>query len=242
MIAGRHWGWDPFVTLPAIGGLVLGIVGLSGGFYGQVAMTAAPLGVVLGVAVGVAAAVSKLRVPAFLLTLLVSAGALTAAMLYWRLPEDRWRGTIIDAEVRGCDLPTNLVPAAVARWEQSNTADAAWRSARPRWKEDVPRMLEKDRGVVLTLLVHRKTDVYEQGKPWKHGHLRATPWESVETPERYFARFAGASCDAYPRGARRFFSPEWEASTVSPPDILPTLLGVRVLKDMPSELQGFVRP
>jgi hypothetical protein len=235
-------GWDPFLTFPAIGGLLLGAVGLSGGFYGQVGTTALPLGAALGVVVGLAAAILNWRIPAFLATLIVSGAALTAADLYWRLPEDRAQGFIVDAEVRGCDIPAALVGEAVARWERSNVADAGWRSPRAGWKEELPRMLENDRGVVLTLLVHRKRDVAEQRKPWNTGELSATRWDSVEKVDRYFARFAGPTCAGYPSGGRRFFSPEWEASAVSPPDVLPSFLGMFVLQDVPPRFQPFARP
>ena len=161
------------------------------------------------------------------------------ALLYWLPPEGRWQGLIIDAELRGCDPPTAFVPEAMARWDRSNIEDAALRSPRAGWKEDVARMLANDRGVVLTLFVHRKRDVYEGRKAWNRGQLRAARWKSIRELEPYFARFAGATCEGYPLGARRFFSPEWEASSVSPPDILPTLLGLSVLEDAPPRFRGF---
>jgi hypothetical protein len=164
---------------------------------------------------------------------------LGGALLYWRPPEGRWQGLLIDAEVRGCDPPSAFASEAMARWTDPLSEEAAWRSPRSGWKEDVPLMLEKDRGVVLTLFVHRKRDVYEQGKPWSDGRLRAHGWKSIGELEPYFARFAGPSCDGYPLGARRFFSPEWEASSVSPPDILPTFLGLRVLQDVPPQFRSF---
>lgn len=103
-------------------------------------------------------------------------------------------------------------------------------------------MLRDDPGVVLTLSVHRTRDVYRQAKPWNRGQLRATRWSSINEDQRYFARFAGAGCDGYPIGQRRLFAPEWEASSVSPPDILPPLLGLSVLEDVPPNFQAFIQP
>jgi hypothetical protein len=240
VIKRRRWGWDPFVTFPAVAGLVLGLIGFSRGFFGPLGIFGAgPLGFVLGVAVGAAAALSRFRTVTFLLTLLASGVVWSGVTLYWSLPGDRSQGLISDAETRGCDLPGTFVAEAIARWERSNAYNAP---PRPGWKEDVLRMLENDRGVVLTLFVHRKREVYEQRKPWNRGQLRATRWKSVGELERYFARFAGASCQGYPVGARRFFSPEWEASGVSPPDILPTFLGLNVLEDVPPQFRGFAGP
>lgn len=237
----RRFGWDAFLTFPAAGGLVLGIVGLAQGVHGQPGITAAPLGVVLGIALGAAAALLNWRTGTFLIALMVGGFALSGAAAYWRLPESRRQGSVIDAEVRGCDLSTKHVPAAVARWERLN-AETLWRSPRPGWKEDVPRMLTNSRGVVLTLFVHRKRDVYEQRKPWNRGQLMATRWQSVRELQRYFATASDESCERYAAGVRRFFWPEWERSTVSPPDVLPNFLGLNVLRDVPPQFREFAEP
>jgi hypothetical protein len=242
--------WYTFVAFPAAAAATLGAIGYACGFYGPIFLNpeanlgpllgiffSGPLGLGFGLALGLGAAILRLRPVAFTLTLVGCSVMVSGATLYYSLPESRHRGFVIDAEVRGCATPELHVSAAIGRWE---TSDAAWRSPRPGWKQDVPRMLQTDRGVVLTLLVSRRDDIFEERKPWNRGRL--TPKRSNATPalERYFARFAGPCCHDYAVGERRLFAPVWEASSVSPPDILPTLLGLHVLADVPTEFLGIV--
>jgi hypothetical protein len=95
-------------------------------------------------------------------------------------------------------------------------------------------MLQRDHGVVVTLLIHRRWDIYERRKPWVAGQLIAKTSNETKNVEKYFARIATQSCAAYSTGLRKTYMPEWEASSVSPPDILPTFLGFPVLKDVPA--------
>ena len=48
-------------------------------------------------------------------------------------------------------------------------------------------------------------------------------------------------CSLYPLGRADFYSTEWEASRVSPPDVLSSFLGLAVLRDVPASFQAFVR-
>ena len=98
-------------------------------------------------------------------------------------------------------------------------------------------MLERDPGVVVLMLVHHRWDVYEQRKPWNRGRLRATSSDRVAV-EGYFAR--GASCSQFTHGHRVFYSPDWEASSLSPPDILPTFLGLHVLQPVPGKFRAAI--
>jgi hypothetical protein len=108
--------------------------------------------------------------------------------------------------------------------------------ARRRWGWD-PFLTFHAVGGLMLGFVGLANGFYENGRG-----VVLTRWKSIEELERHFARFAGASCDGYPVGGRRFFSPEWEAAGVSPPDILPTLLAFHVLEDVPPQFRGFVGP
>jgi hypothetical protein len=105
--------------------------------------------------------------------------------------------------------------------------------------DEVPGMLASDRGVVLSLFVHRRRKLEEQRKPWNRGQLTAARWKSEGKIEKYFARSGGPTCDGYPAGGRRFFSPVWEIARTTPPEILPTFLGLHVLQDVPPEFALF---
>jgi hypothetical protein len=244
--------WLRLVVYPAAAAATLGAIGFACGFYGPLAFNpeanqgpllgifiSGPLGLGVGVFLGSVAAILRLRPVAFVLVLAAAGIVVGTSTLYYSLPKSRWQGFVIDAEVHGCTSADPFVAAAVARWDTSNPA---WRTSRLGWKEDVPRMLQADRGVVLTLLVHRRDDVYAEQKPWNRGRLTSRRLNALPRFQPYFARFAGSSCADYSIGTRRLFAPQWEASNVSPPDVLPTLLGLFVLADVPPEFQRVLKP
>jgi hypothetical protein len=101
-------------------------------------------------------------------------------------------------------------------------------------------MLEEDRGVVLGVYVYRKSELYELQKPWNRGQREATPWEKVDAVETYYARFNGNVCSAYTTGRRRLFFPAWEEARNSPPETLPSFLGLHVLQDVPNAYRSLI--
>jgi hypothetical protein len=102
-------------------------------------------------------------------------------------------------------------------------------------------MLQRDRGVVLTMFVYRQRDVFRQRKPWNRDVLRASDWQERGRMEVFFDRSTQGSCSSYPLGRGAFYSPEWEASDASPSDIPSSFLGLTVLRDVPAAFQEFVR-
>lgn len=233
--------------------MLLGSVGFLCGYFGPLALSpeanqgpllgifiTGPLAFAFGIVFGVIAAALNIRNSTFIALLALCAVLTASITLYLSLPEDRFQGYVVDAEIRGCQSPERYVAAAEARWDTWN-AETTWRSPRQHWKNDIPRMLERDKGVVLSLLTHRRWDIYEQRKPWNRGRLRVTQSAPRRESENYFARAPDRSCSDFRIGDRRIYAPEWEASAVSPPDILPTFLGLYVLEDVPQKFRPLVR-
>ena len=239
-------------TLPLIYACLLGLVGFLCGFFGPLYFSpeanqgpllgifiTGPLGVALGLMLG--AIVNTKQPQTVIATPIIAALILSIFSLYRSLPEDRFRGSIIDSEVRGCQSPSTFVPAAVAQWEKEIGQSTPEYKYRPGWKKDVHRMLAIDKGVVLTLQVHRKKEIFEQGKPWNHGQLLATRWKNVEGLENYFERRIDSSCSDYKIGQRSFYSPVWEESEVLPSNLLPRFLVLYTLQGVPPEFQEFTK-
>ncbi len=107
-------------------------------------------------------------------------------------------------------------------------------------KSDVARMLQADPGVVLDVYVTRSRDIYENQKPWNKGTRYAGPWHEWNESQRFFARFAGTSCEAYLKTGRQLHLPTSDGTSAWPPDLLPNYLGLQVLGAVPGEYRRSV--
>ena len=238
------------IMRPLLYSSLLGLVGFMCGYFGPILLNptanqgpllgifiTGPLGVIAGLILGT---IVELKRPQKAIAIpLIAALILSALTLYRSLPEDLYQGFIIDAEVIGCERPASFVSAAVARWDSiKSTSDYKVRSE---WKSDIIRMITTGKGAVLKLKVHRKKKIYEQRTPWNRGHLVASAWEPVGVTENYFIRDQGGSCSDIRVGQRALYSPIWEASQVSPPDVLPTFLGFHTLQPVPPKFQQFMK-
>jgi hypothetical protein len=240
------------IALYTLGGTIaMGFAGFICGYFGPVVLTpdatvgpllgifiTGPAGALIGALIGAGAALARLKPAAFTMLAATCTSVVAGATLYAALPEDRWEGIIIDASIRGCSSPDTLADGAIAEWGKWNKE--AWSAPRPGWKEDVADMLQRDRGVVLTMFVYRQRDVFRQRKPWNKDVLRATPWRESARMEVFFDRGTEGSCSPYPLGRGAFYSTEWEASSVSPSDIVSSFLGLSLLRDVPATFQEFV--
>jgi hypothetical protein len=236
--------------LPAIGGIVLGAAGYISGYLGPLQLNpdaslgpflgiffTGPAAFALGVLLGLLAAALPLTRVKFVAALVGMAVTIVIGTLYLSLPDDRYLGFVIVGEIQSCGSPLTLVDAAVTQWENWNAEDSAWRTPRARWKEDTTRLVANDRGVVITMRIHERLEFFEQRKPWNRGRRYVQRMPAPVT-ERYFAR--NQSCSDTTPGHRALYAPEWEASTVSPPDILPTFLGLYVLKPVPDTFRELI--
>ena len=235
---------------PLIAAAAVGLVGLGCGYFGPLWLNpeanagplfgifiAFPISFIVGLLFGVVA--GAIRSAAFVISLTGLAIATAVTTLYFSLPDDRNVGFVIDAAVRDCKSPLSLVDASQKQWEVWNR-ETTWREPRPSWKEDISGMLTRDQGVVITLFINRRWEIYEQRKPWNRGQLRLVRSGPANISEDYFARSPNGSCQQF-QARRAFFCPQWEPSRVSPPDILPTFLGLRVLNDVPPRFKPLLK-
>jgi len=133
-----------------------------------------------------------------------------------------------------CQSPPSMSSEGITRWRDIIRSEKRM-TPRKDWESDVDRMVSITDGVGLTVRVLRKQEFLRRRKPWRYGRIDPTGWHGVDQSEHFFARFSGKDCTAYSRGETQYFALEWEASNVSPPDILPTFLGLYVINPVSRE-------
>lgn len=230
-----------------LGALLLGAAGFAAGFLGPMALNpsanqgpllgilitgpgGAVLGAVLGALLGGLGA-SRAR----LLKILSATAVLGAAViLFFCLPEPKFRGNVVELEVTGCSSPSALKEEAFAYWDK-RLAAAHWASARAGWKEGFEALVASDPGVVLTVRIKRVAGLYENRKPWNAGTF--SPGKAWWVQEQYFLR--GASC-AEQIGRTALYAARGEESKGWPAEKLPNFLNLQVLQPATAQQAGFL--
>ena len=233
----------PKIVRPLIASAVLGLAAFLAGYYGPLYLSpganqgplfgifiAGPFGLFAGLVLGIALIRASRAV--FIVTIAVAAVIAVAIVLYLSLPEDRLQTRVVEGEVRRCSPPTAFVDGAIATWNASN-ADTTWRQPRGGWRDDIPRMLASEPGVVVTIDVRNRWYVWERRKPWNRNTLRAA-LSPERGEENYFVR--SEQCGAFQTGRTVRLMETWEHSKVSPPDVLPAFLGLSVLRPVPPRI------
>jgi hypothetical protein len=195
-----------------------------------------PISLLLGVAIGSVVAMRGLKLKTNLYSLAFASFIVAFSTLAMSLPEPLYLGFVLDGEIRACSDPSDLMPQRIKWWAASNK-ETKWRQPRPGWENDI----RKDSGTVVDVYVYRKRELYEKQSPWNKGRIIATSWKPINASEKYYARLKGNNCSAYKAGDRHIYFPEWETSQVSPPDILPTFLGLFVLEEMPDKYRVIIK-
>ncbi len=202
-----------------------------------------PVGAILGLVLGVAARVLRLGAARQWHLLWGGCAALTVGTLYLSLPGPKWRGAVIDAEIRECKPPAQALDRAMSFWEKSPAGTAA----RPGWQADLRRTAQADPGVVLELNVARELRIFEHRKPWNKGRITSTGWQGVNRVRRYYTRYSGGSCPDYPVGTRSVHyayyppSPPAKGPREWPPTSnLPLFLDLHILVPVPDEYQRLI--
>jgi len=232
--------------------LVLGAVGFVCGFVGPMVFSpdanqgpllglfitgpgGALLGAILGLMVGAA------RPPAAIASsaLVIASVALAAVCLYFSMPEPRYYANVVDAEIVGCGAPDTMRDKAMDDWDD-RVAKVTWAPPRAGWREDFDRMVAAYPGVVLEVRVLRESKLYENRKPWNRGTFFARPWATGDAPTRYFARFAGASCESYTTAQRAVYLGTGEDAKLWPPEILSVFLDLQVLEPAPARFRSVI--
>ena len=235
-------------SLPLLWALILGAVGFFAGFLGPLTFSpdanqgpllgifiTGPGGFLFGLVLGVVVIVVSPQVSVRKCILAAASILVAAVTLYWSLPQPKYLGRIIDAEIGSCASTTTTLPAEIADWE-ARIAKVTWASPRSGWREDMQAFARTDPGVVLEMRILRERSLYENRKPWNRGSVKIGPWQSKGETHRFYARFAGSECSGYAGISRALYFPvtEGEESSVWPPTAPLTLLGLQVLGSVPS--------
>ncbi len=157
-----------------------------------------PGGAVLGLVLGLAARLLRLPAARQWQVLVGATVALVVWTLNASLPEPRLIGYLVDAEIRSCSPPSQSLDRAMSHWERRLQGT----DARPGWQADARASVAIDPGVVLELSVARRVGIYQHRKPWNKGRIMARSRRAEGAPQRYYARYAGSACDAYPVATR----------------------------------------
>lgn len=236
-----------------LGGCLLGAVGFVAGFAGPLYFHSGdqgpllgifftgPASFVLGLAVGAIVTYARLSPATAKAVLAAGALAVGVASLLLSIPAERYQADLVDATTVRCRPAADVAPEAVAVWDRRFREHTGW-TARPGWKEDVPRMLAAEPGVVITLQVHRSRQIFELGKPWRRGQVRAGPWnDRQQSASEYFGRAEGGTCDGFELGRRTIYAVPVGPTPSMPPDVLPSFLGCPLLEEVPAKYTPFAQ-
>jgi hypothetical protein len=103
-------------------------------------------------------------------------------------------------------------------------------------------MLAAEPGVVISLQVHRDRQIFELGKPWRRGQLRAGAWKTGEqSATENFARVQGGTCDGFELGRRKIYAVQVGPAPSMPPDVLHSFLGCPLLEEVPASYMPFAQ-
>jgi hypothetical protein len=235
------------IVRPLIASISLGILGFIAGYFGPLYLNptgnqgpllgmfaGAPAGLMLGLVLGVA--MMRAGRGAFVAAVGIAAVAVVAGVLFLSLPEDRLEVQVVEGTVTQCAAPAAFVDAAAAKWSSSGDQEPVRGSS---WRDQIPAMLARDRGVVVTLRVEHRWSIWRQRKLWNANALRATTSPGNST-ENFFMRNVDCAEPAVQAGRRVESAAQWEVSSVSPPDLLPTFLGLHVLRPVPETFRPLV--
>lgn len=228
VLAGVVVGWFGFLAGFAVGPWVMCSDDCTAAPLNGIFLSG-PLGLAAGSALGAIAWRMHWRRCSYLLAVAGASLAVLGLGVILSWPEPLREAEVVRGEVVDCSSPSLLSAASIAGW-RATIASEQWMTPRPHWESDVQRMLARSDGVVLTVRAQQRQDFYRRREPWRYGRLDATGWRRDGKTERFYARFAGSNCAHYGRVRPGDFVLDWEASTVSPPDVLPTFLGLSVIK------------
>jgi hypothetical protein len=203
--------------------------------------TSGPLGLLIGAIVGLLAWLRRWPSPRFFVVVGVTSVVALAGGTCLSWPEPFLESRLIEGEVVRCGAPVDLSSAARTRW-RGYIADSPWMRPRDGWEADIGRLLQADPGVVLTIHLRGRKDFYRRREPWHYGLISTAGWKRDTKTDQFFARFSGGACSSYQLGQTLDFKLDWEASTVSPPDILPAFLGLYVVNPVPKVWRPVQRP
>lgn len=232
--------------------LALGLTGFLCGFLGPMLLApganqgpllgifiTGPAGALTGLALGALARVLPWPARVERWALVLCCALLGLATLGRSLPEPRNRALLLEANVIDCLSPAAFESEAMADWE-ARVAKVDWAAPRSSWQDEARRLFARPDGVVLDLEVQARRVAREHLQPWDRGRTTVEPVAGVGDVTRVFARYAGASCSAYPSGPAILY---YELTVDPqpgpwPPDDLPGLLSLVVAGPPPAAYFG----
>ncbi|MGD9598277.1 MAG: hypothetical protein AB7G76_11345 [Steroidobacteraceae bacterium] len=226
--------------------LTLGVVGFWAGFYGPLALSpdanqgpllgifiTGPGGVIGGLVLGAVFRSLPISNARRWLALLAANVVFLLGILYFCLPPPETHGHLVKGTLARCQLPAEVGDEGIRYWKD-RIAGAPWMEVRDGWQDELPGLIAREPGVVLTIDVQRENRVVQHRKPWNRGRIGAEGWHDKPGTQRYFASFGGAACADYPADLPTLFVPYGQTSAAWPPDDLAGLLHlVRVERTSP---------
>jgi hypothetical protein len=219
--------------------LILGGIGGACGYFGPIYLdpgtaqgplvgifVTGPFGLLLGAGLGLL--FHRLSLSLWLReSIFISVGLLLAAgVLFLVQPGDEPAGFLVDVEIVKCEHADARAESAATRW-----ADTALHNPqleqRPAWRASIAQLLRDDPGVVLTVKVWRRREIYLPTKHSAQRQWKPGPWTFEQYPDAYFARYAGNRCSDYSIGIRDVYWIHVEHSTEFPPANPPALVALR---------------
>ena len=235
--------------------LIPAAVGFAAGFFGTIIFSpdanqgpllgifiTGPGGAALGLALGLVVRILRLLPGPQWTVLTATCAVIFVGALLLSFPEPSIEGYVIDGEIVHCTPPVQVIDRAVEHWEK-----VAGVSARAGWQADALRSASLDAGVVLELREVRRLAVYRHRKPWDRGRITTRLRSDTTETRRYYARYAGGACEAYPPEVRTlYFAQSGSVPRSGPREWPPTsdvaaFLGLNVLVPVPEELQRRVQ-
>ncbi|MBM3340752.1 MAG: hypothetical protein FJY56_01355, partial [Betaproteobacteria bacterium] len=132
--------------MAGFGAVLLGVAGFCAGFFGPMALNPSanqgplfgiliggPGGAVLGALLGAVLGAAGVRAALARNVLFYTAAAGVLVILYYALPQPKFRGNIVEVQVLACVSPASLKAEAFDYWDK-RIAAAPHAKPRPDWK------------------------------------------------------------------------------------------------------------
>lgn len=231
--------------MAGVGAVLLGVAGFCAGFFGPMLLNpeanqgplvgiliTGPGGAILGAILGALLGALGLQGSTIAKCLLGTAMVGSVAVLFFVLPQPKFIGNVVEAEVVDCASPVALKAEALAYWDK-RIAAAPWAPPRPNWKENFEAMVAADPGVVVNVKVKRHVGLYQNRKPWNKGTFSGG--QAWWVKDRYFV--GGATCEDWPAGKTGLYAAQGEkrGSKAWPSEVLPNFLDLQVLSPAGAE-------
>lgn len=224
---------------------VLGSIGFLCGFVGPIVLApesnqgpmlglfiTGPTGVLLGAILGVVAGAARLSAQTQSRVLVTASLVVALVTLYLCVPPDRLSATVVDAEVRSCVPVQSLRAQTIDRLNELTAARQV--PEHVQWAEKFDQDLAAKPGVAIDVHVLRDSQVFEKQARWNRGTKFATPWQTDQKDQRYFAADEAIDCANYPAGLRSQLAVTGITGTW-PPYGIAELLGLRTAARLPAD-------